>query len=380
MCRYKAPSQAAQPARAPVSPEYPFSHLSCDFFYVGGLTYFAVVDRFSNWLTIARFNKDESKSIIKFFHNYFSRFGIAKEITSDGQKSLCSLEIEDFLARWGVKHRVSSAYHPVAHKRGEVAVKQAKRLIEGNLGPRGQLETERLARALLEHRNTPDPLTGLSPAMIVYGRKLRGFLPDGSPPSGNSEWRIDMEAREKAFAKRQSIAAERMNRSSRILTPLVRGDEVSVQDPPTGGKAGRWSKSGTIVECLPFDAYLVRIHGSRAVSQRNRIHLRKILPLAPEEIIVPTTSPEMTDIPEATKTEITERFVSVQPPRQRMRLSPEKFRQEPAAQPGEDVVQVLKRKEAEQSTASTTSVVGGSQEIAEQWLNFWYKRRGQVSV
>ena len=189
-----------------------------------------------------------------------------------------------------------------------------------------------------------------------------------------------MEAREKAFAKRQSVAAERMNRSSRILAPLVRGDEVSVQDPATGGKAGRWSKSGTIVECLPFDAYLVRIHGSRAVSQRNRIHLRKILPLAPEEIIVPTTSPEMTDIPEATKTEVTERFVSVQPPRQRMRLSPEKFRQEPAAQPGEDVIQVLKRKEAEKCAASTTSVVGGSQEIAEQWLKFWYKRRGEGSV
>ena len=158
----------------------------------------------------------------------------------------------------------------------------------------------------------------------------------------------------------------------------MRGDEVSIQDPAAGGKAGRWSKSGTIVECLPFDAYLVRTHGSRAVSQRNRIHLRKILPLAPEEIIVPTNSPEIIDVPEATKTEVTERFVSVQPPRQRMRLSPDKFRQEPAAQPGENVVQVLKRKEAEKCVASTTSVTGGNQEIAEQWLKFWYKRRGEV--
>ena len=70
--------------------------------------------------------------------------------------------------------------------------------------------------------------------------------------------------------------------------------------------------------------------------------------------------------------------MSVQPPRQRMRLSPDKFRQEPAAQPGENVVQVLKRKEAEKCVASNTSVTGGNQEIAEQWLNFWYKRRGEV--
>ena len=72
---------------------------------------------------------------------------------------------------------MSSAYHPMANKRAEVAVKQAKRLIEGNLGVKGELKTERFAQALLEHRNTPDPLTGLSLAMVVFGRKFRGFLP-----------------------------------------------------------------------------------------------------------------------------------------------------------------------------------------------------------
>ena len=83
-------------------------------------------------------------------------------------------------------------------------VKQAKRLVEGTLGNKGELDTERMARALLEHRNTPDPLTGVSPAMIVYGRKLRGFLPDKNQAMANKEWRLDMEAREEAFAKRHS--------------------------------------------------------------------------------------------------------------------------------------------------------------------------------
>ena len=62
------------------------------------------------------------------------------------------------------------AYYPRANKRAELAV-------TGNLGPRGTLDTDRFARALQEHLNTPDPNHGLSPAMIIFGRELMGFLP-----------------------------------------------------------------------------------------------------------------------------------------------------------------------------------------------------------
>merc|ERR1712237_17030 len=229
-CTYRAPSQAAQPSQPPIAPEHPFSHICGDFFSLNGHTYLAVCDRFSNWLSVGKFAKDDSKSVISFLKSYFARYGIAKELTTDGQTTLCSAEMEDFLTRWGVKHRISSAYHPLANKRAEVAVKQVKRLVEGNLGSRGQLDTERFARALLEHRNTPDPLTGLSPAMIVFGRKLRGFLPDSGQTNVQREWRIDTEAREKAFAKKNSQMAERMNQRARHLQPLEVGAEVAVQD------------------------------------------------------------------------------------------------------------------------------------------------------
>ena len=123
--------------------------------------------------------------------------------------------------------------------------------------------------------------------MVVYGRRLRGFLPDNSQTVTNNEWRIDMETREKAFAKRHSTMAERLEQNTKKLKVLPYGTEVAIQDPGTGGKAGRWSKSGTVVESLPHDSYLVRVHGSRALTQRNRIHLRKILPMVPDKYIIP---------------------------------------------------------------------------------------------
>ena len=86
-CIFRAPSQAALPSQPPIAPDYPFSYICADFFAVNGLTYLAVVDRFSNWLSMARFTKDDSKSVIKFLMSYFSGYGVAKEITTDGQKT-----------------------------------------------------------------------------------------------------------------------------------------------------------------------------------------------------------------------------------------------------------------------------------------------------
>ena len=42
----------------------------------------------------------------------------------------------------GVKHRDSSAYHPQANGRVELAVKSMKRLLEDNIGADGELNTE----------------------------------------------------------------------------------------------------------------------------------------------------------------------------------------------------------------------------------------------
>ena len=81
------------------------------------------------------------------------------------------------------------------------------------------------------------------------------------------------------------------------------------------------------------------------MTKRNRIHLRKINPLVPEEKLIPTVHPKASEIPEQTKTEVSERFVAVQPPRQWVKLNPETHRYEPIARPGEDAVGALRRRE-----------------------------------
>ena len=86
-----------------------------DFFSVEGRTYLALVDRYTGWLSVLKLKKDDSASVIAALREYFSRWGIAKEITSDGAAVFTSHARKDFFHRWGVQHRVSSAYYTRAN-------------------------------------------------------------------------------------------------------------------------------------------------------------------------------------------------------------------------------------------------------------------------
>ena len=85
-------------------------------------------------------------------------------------------------------------------------VRSVKRLIGENAGPKGSLDTEGMAMALLVYRNTPDMDTRHSPAQVLYARQLREAVPcDPSWLRKRKEWVSTREAREKALAKRHEV-------------------------------------------------------------------------------------------------------------------------------------------------------------------------------
>lgn len=58
----------------------------------------------------------------------------------------------DFLSRWGVKHRLSSAYNPHSNGRAEVAGETVKRLLQGNFTPGSDIDAEGYIMAILMFR------------------------------------------------------------------------------------------------------------------------------------------------------------------------------------------------------------------------------------
>ena len=148
----------------------------CDFFTLSGHTYAALADRYSGWLSILDLKRDTSAELINVLRGYFATFGIANTFSSDGASIFTYATFRDFCTRWGIRHRISSAYFPQSIKRAEVAVKHAKRMVRDSLGPGVTLDSDALAWALLAHRNTSEQLTGLSPAQVIFGKNISDLL------------------------------------------------------------------------------------------------------------------------------------------------------------------------------------------------------------
>ena len=99
-CIMHAPSHPAPPPSVPTQPNFPFSHVVADFFTVDAGTYLAMSDRYSNWLSIFKLKKDDPYHIIEVLQQYFARWGVAVNITTDGASVFTSIEVRDFLERW----------------------------------------------------------------------------------------------------------------------------------------------------------------------------------------------------------------------------------------------------------------------------------------
>ena len=222
-------------------------------------------------------SRDGAQGLIASLRDTFSTFGIPDTLTSDGGPEFASHDTRAFLKTWGVHHRISSAYHPHANCRAEVAVKTMKRLIACNTGPGGSL-SDRFHKALLQYRNGPDPTTKISPATCLFGRATRDLLP-GIPNKykPHTEWADRMDLRERALSKRTISGRARWDEHSQGLTPLKCGDTVLIQNQ-TGRHPTKWDKTGTVVEVLQYHQYAVRTDGSGRLTTRNRRYLRRYDP------------------------------------------------------------------------------------------------------
>lgn len=287
-CNRNAPSHARMPPIAPIIPSSPFEAVFADFFNFKGRHYIVLGDRLSGWTTVHKAangtSESGAKGLCACLRQLFVIYGVPEELSSDGGPEFTAGETRDFLNRWGIRHRISSAHHPQSNGRAELAVKATKRLLEANVGPNGDLNTDNFVRAMLTMRNTPDPDCKLSPAQILLGRTLRDAMPmlnEKIQKFNNKEfrpmWQEAWEAKENALRTRYVKTMENLQEHCRSLPPLRHGDKVYVQNQE-GNHPKKWDRSGMVVECREHDQYIVKIDGTGRLTLRNRKFLRRYEP------------------------------------------------------------------------------------------------------
>ena len=253
-----------------------------DYFSLKGSTWLVLVDRFSGWVSVFHYPQEATASdLVKTMKSVWCTFGVPENFASDNGTQFMSHIFQSFLKEWGVTyHRVSSSYFPHSNLRAETAVKSAKRILLNNTKSDGSPIWDKIYKALMAHRNTPDLEWKLSPAQLIFGRPVRDFLPVNPGNFHPSEvWVNCRDSRESAMAHRVHLGRERWEAHTRNLSPLQLGQNVAVQNQQATGKAGkRWDRTGTVIEDLGHHKYRIKIDGSGRVTDRNRRFLRSFKP------------------------------------------------------------------------------------------------------
>ena len=155
-------------------PERPWSRIHVD--YAGpflGKWFLLVVDAHSKWIEVGIVSLATSTSTIQKLRAIFSTHGLPEVIVSDNGTVFTSTEFQEFVKRNNIKHIRTAPYHPSSNGQVERAVQTFKESMKKTSSE--SLETS-VARFLFHYRITPHSTTGIAPAEVLIGRKLRSPL------------------------------------------------------------------------------------------------------------------------------------------------------------------------------------------------------------
>ena len=84
----------------------------------------------SKWVEAIPYKENDHRVVLKFLkENIFSIFEVPKAIISDGGSQFCNKPFETLLAKYRVKHKVATPYHPQTSGQVELVNKEIKTIL-----------------------------------------------------------------------------------------------------------------------------------------------------------------------------------------------------------------------------------------------------------
>jgi len=216
------------------------------------------VDYFSKYPEIALLEDKTTSSIILHLKSIFARHGIPMELMADNMP-FSSKAMREFANDWDFTITTSSPTFAQSNGQSERCIQTIKNLLK-----KAKVDKTDPYVALMQYRNAPISGLDVSPAQLLFSRKLRTKLPV-SPASLQPE----------VFFRREALCARQAKQKSyydsmgtRELPSLQPGDVVRVQHQ------GQWQRGIVNSEHSSPRSYIVGTeHGSTL--RRNRRQLIK---------------------------------------------------------------------------------------------------------
>ncbi|KAK4394021.1 Retrovirus-related Pol polyprotein from transposon opus [Sesamum angolense] len=121
---------------------------SCGFSYI-----LLAVDYVSKWVEAKATRTDDSAAVIGFVKSHiFNRFGVPRAIISDQGSHFCNRAVGTLFKKYGIHHRVATAYHPQTNGQAEVSNREVKSILEKMGCPPTVWFLERHVTPKIEHK------------------------------------------------------------------------------------------------------------------------------------------------------------------------------------------------------------------------------------
>ncbi|GJT28064.1 reverse transcriptase domain-containing protein [Tanacetum coccineum] len=164
--------------------EFKISHVTylksiqvCEIFDVWGIDFMGpfpsshgnkyilvAVDYLSKWVEAKALPTNDARVVVKFLKSLFALFG------SDRRTHFCNDQLAKVMSKYGVTHRLATAYHPQMSGQVEVSNRDLKRILERTVAKNRASWSDKLDEALWVFRTAFKTPIGCTPYKLVYGK------------------------------------------------------------------------------------------------------------------------------------------------------------------------------------------------------------------
>ncbi|XP_068211806.1 uncharacterized protein [Palaemon carinicauda] len=135
-----------------------------------------IMDRTTRFPEVIPVRGIKSGIVIKHLMDFFSRYGLPREIQSDQGSNFTSREFQAKMNELGIKHNLASSYHPESQGILERFHSTLKNALTKYCLDHVEEWDKDLPLLLFALRSAPSESLGFSPFQMVYGHNVRGPL------------------------------------------------------------------------------------------------------------------------------------------------------------------------------------------------------------
>nr|GEU73912.1 retrovirus-related Pol polyprotein [Tanacetum cinerariifolium] len=136
----------------------------------GNMHILVVVDYLSKWVEAKALLTNDARVVVKFLKSLFARFGTPRAIISDCGTHFCNDKFSKLMSKYGVTHRLATAFYPQTSGQVEVSNRGLKRILERTVGENCASWSEKLNDALWAFRTAYKTPIGCTPYKLFYGK------------------------------------------------------------------------------------------------------------------------------------------------------------------------------------------------------------------